>query len=131
MPFQKGQVTNPGGRTRRYWIHEKQRVIQARKSFQTLIEIRDGRIKEEEVDKVTGERYSVAASVKEVRESCKSILAYAVGLPRQEIELSGSVNREDNREALRKVAEDQAAVDLTRQFAELMIHNGNGASSQN
>lgn len=90
MPFQKGTSGNPAGRSKRYWITEKQRVSQARKSFKTLCEIRDGRIKEQEVDEKTGDVYDVAPSIKEVRESCKTIMAYAVGLPAQEVTHTGA-----------------------------------------
>lgn len=89
MPFQPGNNANPHGRPKRYWISEKKRVAQARKSFKTLCDIRDGRIKEQEIDKVTGEAYDVAPSAKEVREACKTIMAYSIGLPVQEVQHTG------------------------------------------
>jgi hypothetical protein len=89
MPFAKGTSGNPAGRPKRYWISEKARVTNARKAFKTLCDIRDDRIKEQEVDKVTGDVYTVAASVKEVREACKTIMAYSIGLPVQEVQHTG------------------------------------------
>jgi hypothetical protein len=92
MPFQQGNKLNYP-RPKRYWISEKKRVIEARKSFKTLCEIRDGRVKEQEVDEKTGEVYDVAPAVREVRESCKSIMAYSVGLPVQEVQHTGDPDK--------------------------------------
>lgn len=82
------RVMFPSGRPKRYWITEQARMTQARKSWKTLIDIRDGRVHEQAFTP-EGVEYSVAASVRDVREAAKSIMAYAVGLPKQALELTG------------------------------------------
>ena len=79
----------PSGRPKRYWITEQQRMTQARKSWKTLIDIRDGRIKEQEWDDEKKEMITVAPSVKQVREAATKIMAYAVGMPKQAVEHTG------------------------------------------
>ncbi len=93
--MQKGETRNYQGRPRRYWITEKRRYQEAKKSFEKLCEIRDAKLYEQTVEFVDGEAKTVdvVPSVKEVRESCKLIMAYSVGQPKQEVELTGNPDK--------------------------------------
>lgn len=64
-------------------------MAQARKSWKTLIDIRDGRVKEQEWDESQHEYVTVAASVKDVLSASIKIMAYAVGEPTKTVELGG------------------------------------------
>ena len=48
-----------------------------------LLAIRDSKVREQVVDQKTGEVYDVVPSVKEIRETCRMILAYSWGTPAQ------------------------------------------------
>jgi hypothetical protein len=74
----KGQSGNPGGRPRGLANSVKQRY--GRKAFDTIVDIMEGRIDELAFDK-DGHRFTVAASVKEIRESARIVLAYTWGTP--------------------------------------------------
>ena len=74
----KGQSGNPGGRPKGLASGVKQKY--GRKAFQIIVDIMEGRIDELGYD-AKGERIAVAASVKEVRESAKIVLAYTWGTP--------------------------------------------------
>jgi hypothetical protein len=88
MPFQKGQSGNPGGRTRKGWLTEQKKISEAKKTWAKLLAIRDDLIRQQEVDR-DGNVFDVVASHKDLRETCKLILAYSVGQPKQQVEHTG------------------------------------------
>jgi hypothetical protein len=88
MPFQKGQSGNPGGRTRKGWLTEQRKIVEAKRTWAKLLAIRDGLIRQQETDSL-GHTYDVVASHKDLRETCKLILAYSVGQPKQQVEHTG------------------------------------------
>jgi hypothetical protein len=74
----KGQSGNPGGRPRGFSKRFKDKYKQ--KAIYTIVDIMEGRIDELAYDN-NGVKIRVAASVKEVREAAKIVLAYTVGTP--------------------------------------------------
>lgn len=83
MPFAKGQSGNPGGRKRSLGLSRAVRTSEGLKTWKTLLDIRDEKIREEKVEMHNGETVivDVVPSVKERREACKLILAYCWGTP--------------------------------------------------
>lgn len=123
MPFKPGNNANPYGRPKRYWITEKQRVVQARKAFKTMCEIRDGRVQEQKIDE-DGNAVSVAASIKDVLTASIKIMAYAVGEPTRQVELTGRDGapiETVDRSALIELSKNPQALDLARQLTNIQI----------
>jgi hypothetical protein len=125
MPFQPGNKLNPNGRPKKHWIRERERMREAQRSWAKLLEIRDGLVLERREigvdDKGQPIVIEVTASIKDMLACCKRILDRAVGLPKQEIDFSGEVSHPDGREWLKELNQNPAAVDLTRQFAALLV----------
>ena len=83
MPFKPGQSGNPGGRKRSLGLSRAVRKSEGLKTWKTLLDIRDEKIREEKVEMHNGEPVvvDVVPSIKERREACKLILAYCWGTP--------------------------------------------------
>jgi hypothetical protein len=124
--FKPGQSGNPYGRTKRFWINEKKRLREARKSFDKLVEIRDAKIYQRTFEVVDGvvKEVDVVPSVKEVRESCKAIMAYTVGLPVQQVEHIGESTRPFSVPVLLQVNNNPAGESFAIAF------NGNGVKHE-
>lgn len=88
----KGQSGNPGGRKKRIGLSPAVRASEGLKTWATLLAIRDGKIREQVVDQSTGETYDVVPSIKELRQVCQLILAYAWGRP-SEMDQDGMLQR--------------------------------------
>ena len=86
MPFQKGQSGNPGGRNKAIGLSRAVRTSEGLKTWAMLLDIRDEKIRQQEIIKEDGELVAVdvVPSVKERREACKLILAYCWGTPVQQ-----------------------------------------------
>src|ERR1043166_4535782 len=94
MPFQPGQSGNPGGqrKTRRQWIKEQERFREAKASWEKLLKLRDEMVLERKTIPGPGGEpieVDVVPSVRELIACCKEILNRAVGLPKQEVEVTG------------------------------------------
>jgi hypothetical protein len=88
MPFHPGQSGNPlGGKRKRQWIAEKQRIAAARKAWERLLRLQDDMVLErKEIKGADGEPISVdvVPSAKDYIACCKEILNRAGGVPRVE-----------------------------------------------
>jgi hypothetical protein len=86
MPFHKGQSGNPGGRKKAIGLSRPVRKSEGLKTWAMLLDIRDEKIRQQEIIREDGELVAVdvVPSVKERREACKLILAYCWGLPVQQ-----------------------------------------------
>jgi hypothetical protein len=129
MSFQKGSSANPGGRPKKHWIRERERMREAQRTWAKLLEIRDGLVLERREIGVDDKGHpiviEVTASIKDMLACCKQILDRAVGLPKQEIDFSGEVSHQDGREWLKELNQNPAAVDLAREFALLLVNGAN------
>ena len=83
MPFQKGQISNPGGRKKALGLSRAVRKNEGLKTWAKLLALRDEKIKEQTIIKENGESVviEVVPSARELREACKLILAYCWGTP--------------------------------------------------
>ena len=87
MPkFVKGQSGNPSGRPK--GLPKAIKDKEGLKSFNVLIQIRDGRLKEAHYTP-SGKLVPIAPSLKDVREAAKLILAYCWGQPQHAVVISG------------------------------------------
>lgn len=130
MPFVKGQSGNPGGRKKALGLSHGVRRQEGKKTWRKLLEIRDEQVQEPHFDKETGKTVYFAPSIKERREACKLILAYCWGLPPQKVEVTGEDGEPiEHRHGLTNLSKDPKAVDLARQFTELLFARGNGAAN--
>jgi hypothetical protein len=97
MPFQKGNKANPGGRPKKSWIKDRERMREAQATWKKLLQVRDDMVLErKEVGKFPNGDPIIADVVPSVRDylfCCKQILDRSVGLPRQEIELTGDPDK--------------------------------------
>ena len=93
MPFQPGTSPNSGGRPKKSWIKDRERMREAQASWRKLIDIRNGMVLERKTvkDFSTGEMIEVdmVPSIKDLIACCKEILNRAVGMPSQEVDLTG------------------------------------------
>lgn len=140
MPFQKGVSGNPGGKRKALGLSRGVRIQEGKKTWKKLLQIRDEQVKEPYLNKETGELVYVVPSIKELRESCKLILAYCWGQPSQKLEVTGEDGEPiEHRHLLKQLSQDPRAVELAREFSDLMIGvaigattnghvNGNGAN---
>lgn len=129
MPFQPGQSGNPSGsKTKRQWIKEKERIREARATWKRLLRVRDDLVLERKtIMSPDGPiEVDVVPSAKDYIACCKEILNRAIGLPKQEVELSGDPTNPVN------VKTDFDFAKYNELFTELSrhagaVHNGNGA----
>lgn len=83
MPFPKGVSGNPGGKRKALGLSDAVRASEGLKTWARLLAIRDGAVLERKTV-ITPEgpvEVDVTASVKDLRETCKLILAYTWGTP--------------------------------------------------
>ena len=99
----KGQSGNPKGSKpgarallsleQRYWLDQKNKVIEARKTFRKLVKIRDDMVLERKMMKhpETGEmcEFEVVPSIQDYIAVCREILDRTIGKPKQEIAVKG------------------------------------------
>jgi len=95
MQFQPGQSGNPGGRSKKSWIKDRERMWEAKRTWKLLLKLRDGMIlerKEIGKDPKTGEPImaDVVPSARDLIACCKEILNRAVGMPSQEVDLQST-----------------------------------------
>jgi hypothetical protein len=87
MPFQKGQSGNPTGRKKALGLSRAVRASEGLKTWAKLLGIRDGLVLERKDVGVDAEGVpivvDVVPSVKELRETCRLLLAYCWGTPVQ------------------------------------------------
>ena len=85
MPFQKGQITNPGGRKKALGLSHAVRKNEGLKTWAKLLAIRDDMVLERKEigkdDEGAPIMVDVVPSIKEQRETAKLILAYCWGTP--------------------------------------------------
>lgn len=82
MPWRKGESGNPGGRTKKSWLDEKRRIAETRKSFQALLDMRDGMVLERSVTR-DGTECVVVPSAKDYISVNREILDRCQGKPAQ------------------------------------------------
>lgn len=88
-----------------------------------MCEIRDGRVQEQKIDE-DGNAVSVAASIKDVLTASIKIMAYAVGEPTRQVELTGRDGapiETVDRSALIELSKNPQALDLARQLTNIQI----------
>jgi hypothetical protein len=83
MAFKPGQSGNPGGRKKSLGLSRAVRRNEGLKTWAKLLALRDEKIREQTIIKENGESVivDVVPSARELRESCKLILAYCWGTP--------------------------------------------------
>jgi hypothetical protein len=85
MPFQKGQISNPGGRKKAIGLSRAVRKIEGLKTWVKLLQIRDGEVLERKVISKDSAGQPIEADVvpsaKVLADVCLKILAYCWGLP--------------------------------------------------
>ena len=94
MAFKKSESANPGGR-KAIGLSREVRASEGLKTWAKLLDIRDDKVREQVLE--DGKLVIIVPSIKELRESCKLILAYCWGTP-----LQASDNLEDRIKTLEK-----------------------------